>query len=36
MNIENRSVQMNNSKRCLFFIIVFWLFPVCFLRFADE
>ena len=27
---------MNNSKRCLFFIIVFWLFAVCFLRFADE
>jgi len=23
MNIKNRSVQMNNSKRCLFFIMVF-------------
>ena len=36
MNIKNRSVQMNNSKRCLFFIIGFWLFAVCFLRLADE
>ena len=36
MNIKNRRVQMNNSKRCLFFIIVFWLVAVCFLRLADE
>ena len=36
MNIKNLSVQMNNSKSCLFFIIVFWLFAVCFLRLADE
>ena len=36
MNIKNRSVQMNNSERWLFFIIVFWLFAVCFLRLADE
>ena len=27
MNIKNRSVQMNNSKRCLFFIIVFGCLP---------
>ena len=36
MNIKNRSVQMNYSKRCLFLIIVFWLFAVCFLRLPDE